>query len=385
MKYFSILLLLIAFSSFGQSDSLVKCCQDRDTIRFAGNLQPFFDKWKKGSDLKIIQLGDSHVQMGYFPQAMQATFKSSGDSVEVSSFWFPYALTGGFNPAGVSVDTVGVWKSSKMVGSVTDNHFALTGHALSISETGDRTPYLAIKLDRATADFQILIETTKNWNFSCAEATVEQKRYSASLSIVTVHFKQPKKQFEVYACSDREPVGTLRVFGFRSVIPGRDFQFQSYGSSGGKYADYAEKCAYCTDQLKTEKPDLLILSLGTNDAHMLYTETEFYNYVKAVVAGIREASPKTAILLTTKPDTFFKNLKPVSEEVVKNGLERVALEYKCALWSLSDVMGGNDSILDWYMGGLASADFMHFTPKGYELQGQLLVEALRRALESQKE
>jgi hypothetical protein len=101
-----------------------------------------------------------------------------------------------------------------------------------------------------------------------------------------------------------------------------------------------------------------------------------------MVAGIREGSSKTSILLTTKPDTFFKNLKPISEEVVKNVMERVAQEYNCAIWSLSDVMGGSDSILEWYMAGLASSDLMHFTPNGYALQGQLLVEALIKARES---
>ncbi|MES2556278.1 MAG: GDSL-type esterase/lipase family protein [Bacteroidota bacterium] len=376
MKYFSILVTLMTFSVFGQSDTMITCCRNRDTIRYVENLKPFFAKWEKGSGVKVIQLGDSHVQMGHFPLGVQATFKSLGDSVETSSFWFPYALTGGFNAEGILVDTVGSWKSTKMVGSVSDNHFALTGHSLAIAETGDETPHLEFKLDQSTSDFQFLIETTKEWNFSCAEATVERKSYSEHLSIVTVHFPKPKKRFEIFAFPNDEQPDTLRVFGFRLMPKSDGFQFQSYGSSGGKYADYVDQCGFCMDQLKVEKPDLVILSLGTNDAHKPYTETEFYNYAKAMVSGIREVSPKTSILLTTKPDTFFKNLKPISEEVVKNVLERVAQEYDCALWSLSDVMGGNDSILDWYMGGLASADFMHFTPQGYQFQGQLLVEAL---------
>ncbi|OGS77546.1 MAG: hypothetical protein A3D31_11140 [Candidatus Fluviicola riflensis] len=366
----------MSFSVFGQSDTMITCCRSRDTIRYVEKLQPFLNKWEKGSGVKVILLGDSHVQMGHFPRGVQAAFQSLGDSVEASSFWFPYALAGGFNAEGILVDTVGAWKSTKMVESVSDNHFALTGHSLTLAETGDETPHLEFKLDQSTIDFQFLIETTKKWNFSCAEATVERKPYSEHLSIVTIHFPKPKKRFEIFAFPNVEQPDTLRVFGFRLMPKSGGLQFQSYGSSGGKYADYADKCDYCLDQLQVEKPDLIILSLGTNDAHKPYTETEFYNYAKAMVTGIREVSPKTSILLTTKPDTFFKNLKPISEEVVKNVLERVAQEYDCALWSLSDVMGGNDSILDWYMDGLASADLMHFTPKGYQFQGQLLVEAL---------
>ena len=376
MKYFSILFVILSFSVFGQSDTFLTCCRNRDTIRFAENLQSFFTKWEKGNGVKVIQLGDSHVQMGHFPQAVQAAFATLGDSVEASSFWFPYGLSGGFTAEGIIVDTVGTWKSTKMVNATYETHFALTGHSLTIAETGDETPHLEFKLDQSTADFQFLIETTRKWDFSCAEATVERKSYSTHLSIVTLHFQEPKKRFEIFAFPNDQHPDTLHVYGFRSTPATGGFQFQSYGSSGGKYADYVDRCAFCMDQLKAEKPDLVILSLGTNDAHKPYTETEFYNYAKAMVSGIRETSSKTSILITTKPDTFFKNLKPISEEVVKNVLERIAQEYDCALWNLSDVMGGNDSILEWYMSGLASADLMHFTPKGYQLQGQLLVEAL---------
>lgn len=377
MKWLSVLSLVLTFSVFGQSDTMIARFRNRDTIRYRENLQAFFSKWEKGSDVKVIQLGDSHVQMGHFPQAVQATLSASGDTVEMSSFWFPYALTGGYNAAGIVVDTVGSWKSTRMVDAATDRNFALTGHSLWLAgASGDETPHLEFKFDKPAADFQFLIETTKKWNFSCAEATVERKQYSTYLSIVTVHFPEAKKRFEIFAYPNVQQPDTLRVYGFRSMPAGNGFEFQSYGSSGGKYADYVEKCAYCFDQLKSEKPDLVILSLGTNDAHKPYSESEFYDYARSMVYGIQEASPKTSILLTTKPDTFFKNMKPISEEVVKNVLERVAGEYKCALWSLSDVMGGDNSILDWYMDGLASADLMHFTPKGYHLQGQLLVEAL---------
>lgn len=382
MKWLSVLSLVLTFSVFGQSDTFLTCCRNRDTIRYAENLQSFFAKWNKGNGVKVIQLGDSHVQMGHFPQAVQAAFTAAGDSVEASSFWFPYALSGGYNAEGIIVDTVGAWKSSKMVSATSDTHFALTGHSLTIGETGDETPHLEFKLDHSTADFQFLIETTKKWDFSCAEATVERKSYSTHLSIVTLHFSKPKKRFEIFAFPTNRKADTLRVYGFRSTPATGNFQFQSYGSSGGKYADYVDKCDYCFDQLKAEKPDLVILSLGTNDAHKPYTEAEFYNYAKAMVSGIRETSSKTSILLTTKPDTFFKNLKPISEEVVKNVLERIAEEYDCALWNLSDVMGGNDSILEWYLNGLASSDLMHFTPKGYQLQGQLLVDALVAASKS---
>jgi hypothetical protein len=48
-----------------------------------------------------------------------------------------------------------------------------------------------------------------------------------------------------------------------------------------------------------------------------------------------------------------------------------------AYWDFSAVQGGYGSIKDWRAAGLAQADFVHFTTKGYDLQGLLLFLALQ--------
>ena len=40
-------------------------------------------------------------------------------------------------------------------------------------------------------------------------------------------------------------------------------------------------------------------------------------------------------------------------------------------------MGGYGSILDWFKKGLTAKDKLHFSRKGYELQGELLYRALQ--------
>lgn len=50
-------------------------------------------------------------------------------------------------------------------------------------------------------------------------------------------------------------------------------------------------------------------------------------------------------------------------------------ESRCVVGS-SDLMGGKGSIRQWRNASLASGDLLHFTPKGYMLQGHLFYQAL---------
>ena len=47
-----------------------------------------------------------------------------------------------------------------------------------------------------------------------------------------------------------------------------------------------------------------------------------------------------------------------------------------AFWDLRSIMGGKNSVLNWFKLKLAATDKLHYTKAGYELQAQLLIKAL---------
>ena len=51
-------------------------------------------------------------------------------------------------------------------------------------------------------------------------------------------------------------------------------------------------------------------------------------------------------------------------------------QYNHAYWDLYQIGGGTHSADLWKKNGLLRADGVHFTKEGYELQGNLLYEAL---------
>jgi lysophospholipase L1-like esterase len=329
-----------------------------------------------------VQIGDSHVQMGHFSGGIEAELKQDHPSLVNVSFRFPYALTGGYNPAGLKVDTSGAWKGEKMVGSPSETHFGLSGHALVLSAAGAKTPYLEISMDAFKPSAEILIETNGDWHFTADSAKVKVRKISDNLSVVTLTFGRAKKSFTLYACCAKNNPKPLRVLGFRGEEAEDGMLFESYGSSGGKYSDYVRKCDYCPGQLQFAKPDLFIISLGTNDAFGTYEGESYYELVSGFIAKIKEENPDVAILLTTQPDTYYKEQKPLSDSIVHAALVKTALAYDCAVWDLAAVMGGINSIHWWFAEGLAGTDLLHFTQPGYVFQAKLLVDALRKGYEA---
>lgn len=163
------------------------------------------------------------------------------------------------------------------------------------------------------------------------------------------------------------------------------FNAQTFCKTGTKYADYGE-LAELDQQLITDKPDLVIVSLGTNDAFSGSSKTRFYEKIDHLVSKIKSLSPVSALVLTTPADALRKNKKTGMYEAVPelqyvvNTIIQYANDHHLAYWNLHQVMGGNYSINTWMTKQLAAPDRIHFTQKGYTLIGEWLFEALKNCL-----
>jgi lysophospholipase L1-like esterase len=163
------------------------------------------------------------------------------------------------------------------------------------------------------------------------------------------------------------------------------FNFQTFCKSGTKYSDY-NGLAELDNQLLGEKYDLVVISLGTNDAFSGSARVKFYEKVDHLVNKIKTLAPQAAILLTTPPDGLKKsrsgyNVLPDLQNVV-DIIVNYANDHKIAYWNLYQIMGGTNSINGWYQRKLAAADRIHFTAQGYNLFADWLFEAFSACLES---
>lgn len=157
-------------------------------------------------------------------------------------------------------------------------------------------------------------------------------------------------------------------------------------------------------QFAEKNPDLIILSLGTNEAHsMNYREDLHEKQLDAFFSQLREACPDATILLTTPPGDYLsssyvsykqtsrsrRNLRQVRYAKRPNPMSARCAWFiadyghgnHMAVWDLFTICGGeNDAHANWTENGLMRPDRVHFQPEGYEIQGHLLGEAIVKAL-----
>ena len=158
--------------------------------------------------------------------------------------------------------------------------------------------------------------------------------------------------------------------------------YHTYGIIGGTCLGFL-RSPYFQKLLERIQPELVIISLGTNDASTtLFRKEPFAQALDALLTQIRAACPSSAFLLTTAPDSYYprprwRTAKPNPHmAAVREVIMDAAVKRSCATWDLFSIMGGSTSMKLWVDSALANSDFIHFTKEGYERQGRLLLDAL---------
>lgn len=140
------------------------------------------------------------------------------------------------------------------------------------------------------------------------------------------------------------------------------------------------------DEITSLRPDLVIVSFGTNEAHgRRYSSAEHLASMRQLWEAIRQNCPDAAFLLTTPPGAYRRAgkrgymINPNTPQVVENELS-FAKEHNLAVWDMYRVVGGKKrACLNWSAAGLFQRDKIHFTHEGYKVQAQLFHEAFIKA------
>lgn len=139
------------------------------------------------------------------------------------------------------------------------------------------------------------------------------------------------------------------------------------------------------DRIKELQPDLIIISLGTNDSQGNYKAASFVKSLTNFMQKLLENQPEPTIIFTLPADCAKNGKHNTNVSKVASEIKIYAQEKGHGWWDFYEVMGGSRSIFKWNEKELASKDLIHFSPKGYMLQGQLFYHALIRAYKSQAE
>jgi len=161
--------------------------------------------------------------------------------------------------------------------------------------------------------------------------------------------------------------------------------FSSIGINGATTRNFMKP--NMLDSVKKQKPDLLIVSFGTNEGYdSEYRAERHTGQLQRFIAALQEACGNNVeIILSTPPGCFKKGenkdqkIININNGVVSETIVKFAIENKLALWNMYEIVGGDDHACNnWKKAEFIQPDGVHFNKKGYELQGRLFGQAIAK-------
>lgn len=178
------------------------------------------------------------------------------------------------------------------------------------------------------------------------------------------------RDYEVF---DYGTPGISRETGRDGVV------YQVYGINGATAQRFSDERH--VDEIAALSPDLLIVSLGTNESvGAKYARMQHKNQLDQLMRMLAARCPSTPVLLTTPPGAYRRvrgryqhnaNVRLAAETIAG-----YAEEKGYAWWDLYNVAGGDRACVNWWDNGLMQRDHLHFTKEGYWLMGDLLYSAI---------
>ncbi|MFM7747350.1 MAG: GDSL-type esterase/lipase family protein, partial [Bacteroidota bacterium] len=343
------------------------------------------------SKFVVLHIGDSHVQGGHFSNEirrhLQAIFGYGGRGMI-----FPYSLAKSYGPRGLIAKKRGDWEGYNVLNRGVKSPLGLSGYAL---QTLIDSSELSIRFDgKFREEFfggvmsDSVIHRLNLWHsagensydfsvndyFSKFETFLSGNQWGVTtftsskgdgvFRLKTVKNKTTQNQFQVYGV-DHLPVND------------RGVRFYQCGVVGAQFTHFTKNAGNLLSQIAYLKPNLIIFSLGTNEAYNNQLDSIVYIHdVGELLKGIQSSCPATAIILTSAPDTRSQNRVPPMQSVVNRQLRQLAINYRVNFFDLHRAMGGDGSLHRWLHADLVLKDKLHFNPRGYGLQGKLLVWSL---------
>ncbi|HAF28852.1 MAG TPA: hypothetical protein DCG75_07365 [Bacteroidales bacterium] len=381
------LFLMISLFTRGQSlcDTLpfIECDQNKIIVNEAdSNLTNFIHKLQAGNSekIRIVHIGDSHLQAGFLTEKIKQflfQYISPIDNFASPGFLFPYTVAQTNNPFFYKVKSTGDWEWCKNVDKDKSCKLGLSG--ITVRTNSSRST-ISIKMQNQKYTYPVKYFFDKVKLLYNTDSSIQiMINGKESISEDGYSFVQLDNLTDsvLIHIANNDTSNYVELYG---IILDNDLSKINYHTIGvnGATAQSYLKCDFLSDHLRIINPDLVILSLGTNEAYNKdFSNLKHEFELKDLIYQIRDISPKAAIILTT-PNDHLKdgNIKNDNIQLVRDNILKIGNEFQLSIWDFYSIMGGENSIHDWYKKGLTGQDKLHFKRIGYEIQGELFAKAL---------
>ena len=395
--------VLTGWAAIGQSQPMMRTLPEypfthfeRNQLIYPGDSLPmerFFEKLDSvvflGGNVSIMHIGGSHVQAGVFTQQFRDNLLGIGtDLMGGQNFVFPFTAGKTNNPSHFMVKYTGEWDYCRnAVKNEYEKRLGLAGAAITTTDNEASVSIITRERYPSHQPPEYTFNKVTVLGFSETEnvvpvvsydGTVIQGNYNESQS--SYAFDLPQYTDSVCILFDTVP-GEFTLTGVLLESGKTGICMHGIGVNGASVPSYL----HCDDferDLALIKPDLVIFSIGINDAaDQDFTEFYFKQNYNELINTIQKVSPDCALLFVTNNDSY-RRVRKNKYRVNPNGLLAqeafmdMGKKYNAAVWDQFDIMGGLKSMEEWEKAGLAKKDKVHFTTEGYQLLGDLLYNAL---------
>jgi len=183
------------------------------------------------------------------------------------------------------------------------------------------------------------------------------------------------------------PTKSVRKYALNGVVLENNkagILYHNIGVNGAQLSDY-NKYPVFFEQLKALQPDLIIVSLGTNESFDKMESAEYIKQLQLFLQNVKLQNPNVEFLVVTPPPSLFQRKVPnVYIANYSQGIIDSAAQNNYAVWDLYNQMGGFQSVNRNFRKGLMANDKVHYSKLGYEKQGDLLSQAILKGFENYK-
>ncbi len=338
--------------------------------------------------VNIIHIGGSHIQAGVYSGRVRERLQTFFPGLNGGrGIVFPYRMSRTNNPNNYNITWKGKWGTCRNVQLRSVCDLGLLGIS---AQTLDPSSSLKVVLGKNYYKYDF--NRIKIFN------EIGPNYYKVGLDKFNGNYtvkEYPEKRFTEIILDEHidtlfiklNKTDTLQnkyvLYGISLENEDPGIVYNDVGINGASIPSFL-RCNLFEQQMSVLEPDLVIISLGTNDTYTKKFDPNYYkrNY-KSLNKIIKKASPETAILMTVPNDSYYRRRYPNKNTAeAEKVIIETAKESGCGVWNFYQIMGGFNSSHLWHKDLLMAYDRIHFTNSGYIIKGDLLFNAILKAYDN---
>lgn len=367
----------------------------QDTLNVISNdsigLNAFFQKLKKlktgeRKSVTIVHIGDSHILADQFSgeirEALQNEYGNAGRGLI-----FPYKLAESNGPNDYRSSSNIKWDNRKVINSKKTYNIGISGMTIKTKidtadfgiKVKDTITYAFNKVtlfhDKSDSAYDYMLFDGSERNIGFIKSRVTDKRPYTSTVVFDTLVKQvvfKAVRYDTTQCY-AQIYGLLLENGKQGII------YNTIGVNGARYYHFNLSRSFF-EQLAYLRPDLIIVSMGANEAFgKPFNMASINKTIDYFITTSQKVCPQAKFIITTPSDSYKKRKKNANAGVVRTLLVKYCKQKNIAYWDLYNVMGGFGSMSKWNKAKLSQPDRLHFNKAGYQLQAELFLKALTKS------